>query len=282
MLVAAIVFAFGFAVRAAEPAPAEKAAITLEKVEPWAPRAEAAPKTSRTEKGDVVIEANGTLTCAGGWQFHFANVRGNQAYRIRAEVEHHDLPHPRDCLVAQVMWDNWDPKQSAPASRPMNYLLPKRRSDDSIAWECCVKAPPGATCLTVRYTFLWSDRGSSRWTPPVIEPVAIPERKPVKICIVTATRQTPQRISMRRLSDGLDLPKDVAASVDLWGSLISAACVQKPQLIVTPELVIDGKGLREGAVTVPGPATRPFEEIARQNRVCLVLGLKRARRQSSL
>ena len=39
-------------------------------------------------------------------------------------------------------------------------------------------------------------------------------------------------------------------------------------------MVIDGKGLREGAVTVPGPATRPFEEIARQNHVYLVLGLK--------
>ena len=156
----------------------------------------------------------------------------------------------------------------------MNYLLPKRRSADSIELECCVKAPADATCLTVRYTFRWSDRGSSRWTPPVIEPVTIPERKPVKICIVTATRQTAQRIPMRRLSDGLDLPKDVAASVDLWGSLISAACAEKPQLIVTPEMVIGGKGLREGAVTVPGPATRPFEEIARQNQVCLVLGLK--------
>ena len=106
----------------------------------------------------------------------------------------------------------------------MNYLLPKCPSADSIDWDCCVKAPAGATCLTVRYTFRWSDRGSSRWTPPVIEPVTIPERKPVKICIVNATRQTKQRIPMRRLSDGLDLPKDVAASVDLWGSLISAAC----------------------------------------------------------
>ncbi len=273
-LVPVVAFSFCCAVRAVEPAEAEKAGIKLEQVEPWAPRAEAAPKTSRTETGDVVIEANGTPTCAGGWQFHFANVNGNQAYRIRTEVKAHDLAYPRDTLVGQVLWDNWGNKQSAPASRPMNYLLPKRLSDDTIELECCVKAPAEATCLTVRYTFLWSDRGSSRWTPPKIEPVVLPERKPVKICIATATRQTPQRIAMRRLSDGLDLPKDVAASVDLWGSLLWAACAEKPQLIVTPETVIGGKGLREGAVTVPGPATRPFEEIARQNRVCLVLGLK--------
>src|SRR3990170_514206 len=89
---------------------AERIGIMLEQVEPWAPHAEAAPKTSRTEKGDVVIEANGTPTCAGGWQFHFANVRGSQAYRIRARTEYHDLPNPRDCLVAQVLWGKWDPR----------------------------------------------------------------------------------------------------------------------------------------------------------------------------
>lgn len=274
ILVPVVLLSFCCIVRAAEPAEAEKGGVKLEQVEPWSPRDEAAPKTSRTTANDVVIEANGTLTCAGGWQFHFTNVRGGQAYRIRAEVEHHGLAHPTDCLVAQVMWDNWGPKQAAPGSRPMNFLLPKRRSADSIEFECCVKAPAEATCLTVRYMFRWSDRGSSRWTSPVIEPVTMPERKPVKICVVSATKQTAQRIPMRRLSDGLDLPKDVAASVDLWGSLLWAACAEKPQLIVTPELVIEGKGLREGAVTVPGPATRPFEEIARRNEVYLVLGLK--------
>lgn len=252
----------------------EKAAIALEKVETWAPCAAAEPKTSRAENGAVVIEANGTPTCAGGWQFLFANVRGGQAYRIRAQTEFHNLPNPQDYLVAQVLWDKWDPKQPAPGTQPMNFLLPQRRSADSIEWECCIKAPPDAKSLTVRYLFRWSDRGSSRWTPPTIEAIVLPERKPVKICIVNATRQTSQRIPMRRLSEGLDLPEDVAARVDLWGSLISAACAEKPQLIVTPELVIAGKGFREGAVTVPGPATRPFEEIARQNRVCLVLGLR--------
>ena len=263
-----------FTARAGEPAKSEKTGIVLEKVEPWAPSAEAAPKTSGAEPGEMLIEANGTPTCAGGWQFQFANIRGGQAYRIRARSEYHDLPNPRDCLVAQVLWGKWDPRDPNWGSTPINYLLPKRRSADSIEWECCAKAPAGAASLTVRYTFRWSDHGSSRWTPPTIEPVAIPERRPVKICIVNATRQTSQRIPMRRLSDGLDLPRDVAARVDLWGSLMWAACAEKPQLIVTPELVIGGKGFREGAVTVPGPATRPFEEIARHNQVCVVLGLR--------
>ncbi len=274
MFASLVMLAFCSVFRVAEPAETQRAEIALEEVEPWFPCTEAAPKTSRTEKNEVVVEANGTPTCSGGWQFRFVNVRGDQAYRIRARTEHHDLPNPRDCLEAQVLWGKWDARDPNWGITPINYLVPKRRSADSIEWECCAKAPPGATCLTVRYTFRWSDRGSSRWTPPTIEPITLPEWKPVKICIVTATRQTAQRIPMRRLSDGLDLPKGVAGRVDLWGSLISAACAEKPQLIVTPELVIAGKGFRDGAVTVPGPATRPFEEIARQNRVCLVLGLK--------
>ena len=66
----------------------------------------------------------------------------------------------------------------------------------------------------------------------------------------------------------------MAASVDLWGSLIAAACKEKPQLVVTPEVVIGGKDFRDGAIEVPGPATRPFEKIARENGAYLVLGLR--------
>ena len=94
ILVPVVLFSFCCAVRSMEPAEADKAGLVLEGAEPWTPRAETAPKTSRTEAADVVIEANGTPTCAGGWQFHFANVRGDQAYRIHAKTVHHDLAHP--------------------------------------------------------------------------------------------------------------------------------------------------------------------------------------------
>jgi predicted amidohydrolase len=96
----------------------------------------------------------------------------------------------------------------------------------------------------------------------------------VKICVVSATRQTPQRIPPQPFSKDLGLPRDVAQSVDQWATLVLAACRAKPQLIVTPEIVIGGRKLVEGAVVVPGPATRPFEQIAREHQVHLVLGLR--------
>ena len=43
---------------------------------------------------------------------------------------------------------------------------------------------------------------------------------------------------------------------------------------MTPEVVIGGRDLVEGSVAVPGPAMKPFEELARQHRTHLVLGVK--------
>ena len=100
------------------------------------------------------------------------------------------------------------------------------------------------------------------------------ERKPVKVCVLSETRQTRERIKIEPFSQGLELPRDVAAAVDRWASLAQAACRRKPQLIVTPETVIGGPSLVEGAVAVPGPATRPFQDLARQHHVYLVLGMK--------
>ena len=93
------------------------------------------------------------------------------------------------------------------------------------------------------------------------------------MCVVKRDRKS-SGTKLQPLSKGLELPKDVAQSVDLWGSLVTAACQRKPQLIVTPEVVIGGKDRVDGAVAVPGPATQPFEKIAREHQTHLVLGMR--------
>lgn len=248
--------------------------LSLEKAEAWAPQPKAAPKTARSESGEIAIEGNGTKTCCGGWQFVFAGVRGGQAYRFHTRVQHKGLGSARDCLGAIVLWDAWDPTQNSTGQHPWNYLLPRPASDGAMDLEAVVKAPENAARVTVRYIFRWSDRGTSRWTVPRIEPATLAERRPVRICIVNSTRQTPRRVKILPLSAGSGLAKDVADSVDLWGSLVLKACEEKPDLIVTPEVVIGGKDRFEGSIAVPGPATEPFEKIAREHRVHLVLGVR--------
>jgi predicted amidohydrolase len=248
--------------------------LLLKHCEPWAPIAIAAPITGHASDDHVSIEGNGTRTCCGGWQFLYMGVTGKRAYRIRTRAEYQGLAHARDSLVALVLYDAWSPSQVETGQRPCNYLLPSSSADDAVDFEAVVVPPEGTTRMTVRYIFRWAEHGRSRWTMPRIEPAALPEKKPVKICVVSPRPPFPARTEVRPLSRGLGLPDDVARSVDVWGSLILAACERKPQLIVTPELVIGGKGLVEGSVTVPGPAMTPFQAIAREHKVHLVLGTK--------
>jgi predicted amidohydrolase len=247
--------------------------VKLQQGEAWSPKAIATPFTSRTADGAITIKGNGTRTCCGGWQFFYTGVHGGQAYRIRTRVEHQGLANARDSLVALVLYDEWKPAQHEIGRRPCNYLLPKPADSQTMNLEAVVVPPEGATGMTVRYIFRWTEHGSSRWLPPQIEPTVAPQREPVKVCVVSVGRQRPAQTKVRPFSQGLSLPRDVAESVDIWASVIEAACQRKPQLIVTPEVVIGGKDLVEGSVVVPGPATKPFEELAREHRVHLVLGL---------
>jgi predicted amidohydrolase len=253
--------------------PAAAGALTLDRSEGWTPEPIAAPRIQQAD-GRVTIRANGTRTCCGGWQFVYSGVRPGQAYRIQTRVEHQDVDHPLDSLVAVVLWDRWEPTEADTKIRLFNYLAPQRDGADRTAFQALLVAPEGAKQLTVRYTFRWSLRGTSCWTPPAIESAVAPVRKPVKVCVVSATRHTSKRVTPLPVSKDLGLPADVARSVDQWAALVTLACRTKPQLIVTPEIAIGGRKLVEGAVAIPGPATKPFEQIARENKVHLVLGVR--------
>ena len=265
---------FLLASTAAAGQPDTVADLVLEKAESWAPRAEAAPVVSKSKGNNVAISGNGTRLCSGGWQYVYSGVRGGQGYRFQTQVRHAGLDSARDCLAVIVLWDTWDPTNHRSGTKPWNYALPTFPAKDATDFCCAVKAPPGATHVTIRYVFRWSPDGSSHWTTPRIAPVTLPERAPVRISIVTSTRQTRDRIPVVTFSEGKELPDDVARSVDLWGSLILKACDEKPHLIVTPEIVIGGKDFIKGAITVPGPATEPFQKIAREHATHLVLGVR--------
>jgi predicted amidohydrolase len=249
---------------------------TPDKIEPWSPHPSATPVTSRDEgpQAKFHIKGNGTGICAGGWQFVFANVEEGRGYHFQAQVRHTGLDFPRDNLVAVVLWDQWAPSQKATGTRPWNYLLPKAVDNSTVELEATLKAPPGATHLTIRYLLRWSRRGTSTWTAPTVKKVDLPERNPVKICIVNVPKKSRRGPETRSLTEGTNLPDDIAERVDLWGNLVLKACQQAPQLIVMPEVVISGKDMVEGAITVPGPATRPFQRIAQAHDVFIVLGVR--------
>jgi predicted amidohydrolase len=246
----------------------------LERCETWTPDAHATPVTSRNEHGEVAVAGNGTHICCGGWQYYYKGVRAGQVYRLQTRVQYQGLDRARDSLVAVVLWGEWKRGEVQTGFKPWNYLVPKAVSPDTVDFQAVVKAPEDAGSMTIRYVFRWSEHGSSRWTAPVIQQAMLPTRKPLKICVLSETRQTAQRIKIQSFCKNTDLPRDVADSVDRFATLASLACKRKPDLVLTPEWSIGGKALVEGAVTVPGPATRPFEALAREHHVHFVIGLR--------
>ena len=164
--------------------------LVLTRCETWTPDAHATPVTQQAGRGEVQIAGNGTPTCCGGWQFCYTGVHEGQAYRLRTRVRHQGLQNARDSLVAIVLWDHWDRGNAESNSKPWNYLLPKPVSADTLDFEAVGVAPPGATAMTIRYTLRWTEHGSSTWSAPQIEETTLPQRKPVKVCVLSETRQT--------------------------------------------------------------------------------------------
>lgn len=249
------------------------AEIHEEKSEAWSPHRIAAPKASRQADGTVTIEGNGTGTCAGGWQFLYSGVTGGQTYHLSVHAKHHGLTNARDSIQAIALWGRWDPTSRRTQSIPYNYLLPNAASPTEVEFENVVTAPEGATELTIRYIFRWSAEGSSSWSVPHIQKAAAAERKSVKVCVVSDAEKSGHVTKHPMSINGLGLPSDVEKSVNRWASLILDACDRKPQLILTPEAIIGGPNPLENAITLPGPATGPFEKIAREHQVYLMLGV---------
>ncbi|MBX7211584.1 MAG: carbon-nitrogen hydrolase family protein [Verrucomicrobiaceae bacterium] len=253
--------------------PTHAATIHLEKSEAWSPHQLAAAKTSQQGDGSVRIDGNGTGTCTGGWQFTYSGITGGQAYRLSTHAAHRELANARDSLVAVALWGKWDAASERTQMVPYNYLLPKQTSASGTDFESIVRAPEGASELTVRYIFRWSSNGSSTWSAPHIETTTIAEPKPVKVCIVSNGAKVTAKTKHPMSIQGLGLAPEVEKSVNLWAGLILDACDRKPQLIVTPEVIIGGPNPLQNAITVPGPATQPFEKIAREHQVHLMLSV---------
>jgi predicted amidohydrolase len=247
--------------------------VKLERTEKWSAHASARPVWGDLAGGGVSIGANGTRTCSGGWQFVYSGIEGGAGYRIRTRVRHEGLASPRDCLGAIAYWDAW-PAESCDLRRPWNSLLPRASSDGCLELECAVRAPQGATTLTVRCIFRWEPAGVSYWDAPQISPVEIPRKEPVRVCVVTATRQTRERMEIESFSKGLGLADDVAQSVDLWASLCKEAARRGAQLVVTPEVAVGGRHSLEGAVEADGPATVPFRQMAAEHGCHIVLAMR--------
>ncbi len=240
----------------------------IDQAEVWAPHEEFQPIANR-DSGAYALKGRGTRSCVGGWQFRISGLDGMKACRIRAQVEYSGIDQPGDSLVAIVIWGNARSDEYRLGRLPWNFLVPTKKGDGVIEFTYAGRAPEGVESITVRYAFRWSSSGYSRWSAPVVEAAVPIERESARICLVAETTES------RRFRDPQSRHgSKIAEQVHLWSRLVEAACSKHPDLIVTPELIIGGEDELTEGVDVPGPATAPFQELARKHRASIVVGLR--------
>lgn len=249
----------------AAPATAESP-VKLEAAEPWAPHAKAAPMTA--QRGEAfILEANGTRTCSGGWQWRFDGIVPGRTYEISTVVAHRDVAVLGDAISCLAIWGAPGPGQARPGAT-WDFLLPEPAGPGLVRYSRRLVAPAGATRLTVRATLRWTTSGKTSWQMPQValarQPVV--KRPPLRVAVVTGNHT-------RR---GLKV-KTVRDNVDFYGRLCEAACREhRPQLIVLPEIALHA-GLPGSAIDLavpaPGPETDAFAAIARKHGVRIALGM---------
>ena len=241
------------------------APLTLATTEPWAPHGRAAPRTSR--RGDIfALEANGTRTCTGGWQWRFDGIVPGQSYEVSSDVRHQDVAFPHDAFKCTAIWSAPKPGQAQPGAL-WDYLLPEE-SGDRLRFARHIVAPAGATQLTLRATLRWTAAGRSEWQlPRVVATAPASSKAAVRMSIVTGSQAERRNRQFRA----------AAENADFYARHCEDACRRdQPALIVLPEVALHW-GLRGHPLDLATPANEPesapFAALARRHRTRIALGM---------
>ncbi|OGV73155.1 MAG: hypothetical protein A3K19_15050 [Lentisphaerae bacterium RIFOXYB12_FULL_65_16] len=236
-----------------------------ETIREWTPHPQVAAKTAQQRNGRFLAAANGTRSCAGGWQFEYTGIRPGARVSISVDVEHAGVV-PRDALLCTAHWSILAPNVCRNACQHWDYLVPQLVSEERVCFSRVVTTPADASGLTVRCTFRWASSGSSLWSTPRVRVLdgAPPEPRRVRIAVVSGNVRT------RPPS-----PATLQGNTEYFRGLCERVCTEvRPQLIALPEIALQC-GLKghavEWAVSVPGPETDVFAQIARRHRVRIVL-----------
>ena len=241
--------------------------ITLAKSLEWTPHPSAA--TVNTRSGDrFTSRANGTRSCCGGWQLEFAGVHPGHAYRIRCPAQAEGIAVSSDALACFAIWGTVEPDDVRLGTRLFwDYVCAPPLAAGGTTFDGTFVAPPDCSVVTVRPTLRWTDTGSVTWGALTIEDLGVAsERPPVRVAVATGTEEG-ARASRPTLEDG----------IAYYAGLAEEACGNHgAELVALPEIGLQwhvpGHAF-DKAVSVPGPETDRFAEIARRHGAVIVVGL---------
>jgi hypothetical protein len=182
--------------------------------DPWAPHPKAAPITEK-RGGVFALDANGTRTCSGGWQWRFDGIVPGQNYEITTEVSHEGLAVPRDALWCIAVWGTPSPNEER-VNAIWEYLLPESLDAGCVRFSRRVVAPKDASELTLRATLRWTASGKTLWQLPRVAVADSPvvKRPPARVCVVAGHHTQRRGRQFKTLQD----------NIEFYGQLCEAAC----------------------------------------------------------
>ena len=224
--------------------------------QPWAPRAEIAPRTAMD--GDtLVIEAAQVAGAWGGWERTVTGVNGGKWYRLTALYRTESVPHPSLQTGARIDWVSTSGRR---AGQP-DYAWERSEAEGWSRVNLLVPAPAEAAAAKVQLYLGNGATGRVLWKDVRFEPADDPGPRPVR---VAAINLRPAKTSG---------PED---SVARFLEAIDATVTRPVDLIVLPEgitVVGTGKKYADVAEPLPGPTVRSLAESAKKHRAWIVAGL---------
>jgi len=233
---------------------------------PWAADASVAPICEQA--GDqYAARSNGTRTCCGGWQFVYTGLIPGHAYRIEWQVQHQGIGVADDELAAVIAWAEPAPDNVRFGTQMQwDYVFSTTVDAHTVRYAGVLVAPEGNDSLAIRNTLRWTAVGQMACAVPQVNDLGLaPMAAPVRVAVVTGKE-----------AEARTQRPTVAAAVEFYASRTQQACDEGAKLVALPEVCLDwhvAGTLMEKALTVPGPATDRFADLARQYGATIVVGL---------
>jgi predicted amidohydrolase len=225
-------------------------------------------------RGGSLVVAHDQRDGLDGWfQKSFA-VNGGEHYRFSAVRKTQNVSVPRRSALARVLWRN-EAGRMVSADVPDRQVkeighVPSAEPDfpvdgatDPQGWTTVsgvYRAPGKATRAVVELHLQWAPNGRVEWSEVRFEKTAPPPPRKVRLATV---HYRPKGKSSRQ-------------NCEEFGPLLAEAARQKADLVVLGE-TITSVGVKqkshETAEPIPGPTTEYFGELARKNRLHIVLSL---------
>jgi len=229
----------------------------------WAPRAELQPRCFvdttefRSKPNALAISGNGNPAGYGGWSYQASSIQPGRHYRLTAHYRTKAVSHEQLRVVARLDWQDASSKR---VGYP-DYAYSTQPAGDWKKVTLEAPAPEGATEVRIELSLGWSPRGTVWWDDVVLEEVAAPQARPVRI----------GSVSLRPRQTG-----GKEGSVNAFLAALDEVALGKPDIVCLGEgitLIGHNAGFPALAEPIPGPTTERLGTKARQHHMYIVAGV---------